>query len=89
MYVQKPLDPGTLNKMYTRTGYLYCMEKKALGTTWIKCYCQYIRENRWDTSRVVDPDLGGSRVVPDIRLPAGYPTKSLSGTILARSVIFW
>jgi len=42
----KPLDPGTLNKMYTRTGYLFCMEKKALGTTWIKCYCSYIRENR-------------------------------------------
>jgi len=42
----KPVDPGTLNKMYTRTGYLFCMEKKALGTTWIKCYCQYVRENR-------------------------------------------
>jgi len=42
----KPVDPGTLNKMYTRTGYLFFMEKKALGTTWQKCYCQYIRENR-------------------------------------------
>jgi len=43
----KPLDPGTLNKMYTRTGYLFLLEKKALGTTsWQKCYCQYIRENR-------------------------------------------
>jgi len=42
----KPLDPGTLNKMYTRTGYLFLAEKKALGTTWQKCYCQYIRENR-------------------------------------------
>lgn len=40
----KPMDP--LTKVYTRTGYLFCMEKKALGTTWIKCYCQYIRENR-------------------------------------------
>ena len=64
------MDPGTLNKMYTRyskrtsentqcskydishmtvsfrTGYLFFMEKKALGTTWQKCYCQYIRENR-------------------------------------------
>ena len=29
-----------------RTGYLFFMEKKALGTTWQKCYCQYIRENR-------------------------------------------
>jgi len=42
----KPVDPGTLNKMYTRTGYLFCQEKKALGTSWQKCYCQYIRENR-------------------------------------------
>jgi len=33
--------------MYTRTGYLFLLEKKALGTTsWQKCYCQYIRENR-------------------------------------------
>jgi len=43
----KPVDPGTLNKMYTRTGYLFFMEKKALGTTWQKCYCQYIRENSY------------------------------------------
>jgi hypothetical protein len=42
----KPVDPGTLNKMYTRTGYLFFMEKKALGTAWQKCYCQYVRENR-------------------------------------------
>ena len=34
--------------MYTRTGYLFLLEKKALGTTsWQKCYCQYIRENRY------------------------------------------
>ena len=45
--MQKPVDPGTLNKMYTRTGYLFCQEKKALGTSWQKCYCQYIRENRY------------------------------------------
>ncbi len=43
---QKPIDPGTLNKMYTRTGYLFLMEKKALGTTWSKCYCHYQREGR-------------------------------------------
>merc|ERR1719187_273988 len=42
----KQVDPGTLNKMYTRTGYLFFMEKKALGTAWQKCYCQYVRENR-------------------------------------------
>jgi hypothetical protein len=32
--------------MYTRTGYLFLMEKKALGTTWSKCYCHYQREGR-------------------------------------------
>lgn len=43
----KPIDPGTLNKMYTRTGYLFLMEKKALGTTsWNKAYCHYQREGR-------------------------------------------
>jgi hypothetical protein len=41
------VDPGALNKMYKRTGYLFFMEKKALGTTWQKCYCQYISENRY------------------------------------------
>ena len=45
--LQKTLDPGTLNKMFTRSGYLFLMEKKALGTTsWSKCYCHYRREGR-------------------------------------------
>ena len=43
---QKPIDPGTLNKLYTRTGYLFLMEKKALGTTWNKYYCHYQRSSR-------------------------------------------
>lgn len=45
-YLQKSIDPGTLNRMYTRSGYLFLMEKKALGTTWTKCYCHYQREGR-------------------------------------------
>ena len=44
--LQKPIDPGTLNKLYTRTGYLFLMEKKALGTTWNKYYCHYQRDGR-------------------------------------------
>ena len=36
-----------MKQILCRTGYLFAMEKKALGTTWQKCYCQYIRENRW------------------------------------------
>ena len=44
---QKSIDPGPLNKMYTRSGYLFLMEKKAvLGTTsWNKCYCHYRRDD--------------------------------------------
>jgi hypothetical protein len=45
-FLEKPQDPGSLNKMFTRQGYLYLMEKKALGTTWAKHYCQYQKENR-------------------------------------------
>ncbi|QQP49481.1 Rho GTPaseactivating protein 10like, partial [Caligus rogercresseyi] len=41
---KKPLDPGTLNRMFTRSGYLYVMEKRALGTVWNKCFCRYQRE---------------------------------------------
>ncbi|KAF8784418.1 Rho GTPase-activating protein 26 like protein [Argiope bruennichi] len=39
--LEKAQDPGVLNKMYTRQGYLFLMEKKALGTTWTKHFCQY------------------------------------------------
>ncbi|XP_074598061.1 GTPase regulator associated with FAK isoform X2 [Brevipalpus obovatus] len=42
----KPQDPGSLNKMYAREGYLFLMEKKAFGTTWIKTFCQYQKECR-------------------------------------------
>ncbi|KAG8197864.1 hypothetical protein JTE90_024263 [Oedothorax gibbosus] len=43
--LEKPLDSGSLNKMFTRQGYLYLMEKKALGTTWTKHFCQYQKDN--------------------------------------------
>ena len=43
---QKPIDPGTLNKLFTRTGYLFLMEKKTIGTTWNKYYCHYQREEK-------------------------------------------
>ena len=42
----KTMDPGTLNKMFTRSGYLYLMEKKALTTSWNKYYCHYQKEGR-------------------------------------------
>ncbi|XP_014787913.1 rho GTPase-activating protein 26 [Octopus bimaculoides] len=30
----------------TRQGYLFLMEKKALGTNWTKCYCRYFKEHK-------------------------------------------
>ncbi|XP_059480973.1 rho GTPase-activating protein 26 isoform X4 [Neocloeon triangulifer] len=40
-----PVDLGIYNKMYTRQGYLYLMEKKAFGTTaWSKQYCMYKKD---------------------------------------------
>ncbi|XP_054164115.1 rho GTPase-activating protein 26-like isoform X2 [Oppia nitens] len=39
-------DSGSLNKMYTRQGYLFLMEKKAFGTSWAKHFCQYDKENK-------------------------------------------
>ncbi|KAG7171020.1 Rho GTPase-activating protein 10-like [Homarus americanus] len=43
---KKSMDPGNMDKMYTRQGYLFLMEKKAFGTTWTKHYCLYQKENR-------------------------------------------
>ncbi|KAI5733103.1 hypothetical protein M8J76_007678 [Diaphorina citri] len=34
------------NKVYSREGYLYLMEKKAFGTTWTKHYCMYQRDKK-------------------------------------------
>lgn len=44
--LEKAQDPGTLNKMYTRQGYLFLMEKKALSTTWTKHFCQYQKNQK-------------------------------------------
>ncbi|XP_064482003.1 rho GTPase-activating protein Graf-like isoform X2 [Ornithodoros turicata] len=44
--LEKPQDSGSLNKMYTRQGYLFLMEKKHLTTIWNKHYCQYQKESR-------------------------------------------
>lgn len=44
--LEKPQDAGSLNKMYTRQGYLFLMEKKHITTIWNKHYCQYQKENR-------------------------------------------
>ncbi|KAH8024803.1 hypothetical protein HPB51_001217 [Rhipicephalus microplus] len=43
--LEKPQDSGCLNKMYTRQGYLFLMEKRHITTIWNKHYCQYQKEN--------------------------------------------
>lgn len=44
--LEKAQDPGTLDKMYTRQGYLFLMEKKHITTTWIKHFCQYQKSQK-------------------------------------------
>ena len=42
-------DPGLLNRMYTRQGYLYVLNKKNMilgASQWIKHYCQYQSNSR-------------------------------------------
>ncbi|XP_012530977.1 rho GTPase-activating protein 26 isoform X2 [Monomorium pharaonis] len=35
-----------LNKLHSREGYLFLMEKKAFGTTWTKQYCTYQKDRK-------------------------------------------
>ncbi|KAL2711964.1 rho GTPase-activating protein 26 isoform X1 [Vespula squamosa] len=35
-----------LNKLHSREGYLFLMEKKAFGTTWTKQYCTYQKDTK-------------------------------------------
>lgn len=51
--------------IYTRQGYLYLMEKKALGTTWTKCYCQYLKSNK-SLSMIPYNQAVGKLNVPEI-----------------------
>lgn len=42
----KSMDQSGTMRVFTRQGYLYLMEKKALGTTWTKYYCQYKKDTK-------------------------------------------
>ncbi|XP_021366144.1 rho GTPase-activating protein 26-like isoform X3 [Mizuhopecten yessoensis] len=42
----KPVNQTGASKGCTREGYLYLMEKKALGVSWNKHYCWYKKENK-------------------------------------------
>ncbi|XP_031840221.1 GTPase regulator associated with FAK isoform X2 [Nomia melanderi] len=44
--IQKSTVETGVNKLYTREGYLFLMEKKAFGTTWTKQYCTYQKDKK-------------------------------------------
>ncbi|KAG7203832.1 hypothetical protein KM043_013843 [Ampulex compressa] len=50
MYKMKDMKKSAvesgLNKLHTREGYLFLMEKKAFGTTWTKQYCTYQKSKK-------------------------------------------
>ncbi|XP_054260735.1 rho GTPase-activating protein 26 isoform X2 [Macrosteles quadrilineatus] len=44
---KQTVDEGAPNKVYSKEGYLFLMEKKKLGTTtWTKHYCMYQRDKK-------------------------------------------
>ncbi|XP_078046415.1 GTPase regulator associated with FAK isoform X1 [Augochlora pura] len=44
--MKKSAVEAGVNKLYTREGYLFLMEKKAFGTTWTKQYCTYQKDEK-------------------------------------------
>lgn len=66
--LEKMSDVGSIDKKYTRQGYLFLMEKKALGTTWTKHYCQYIKENRNFVMMPYSQTTGKSTGIDSIKL---------------------
>ncbi|XP_011256720.1 rho GTPase-activating protein 26 isoform X2 [Camponotus floridanus] len=44
--IQKSTVESGLNKLHSREGYLFLMERKAFGTTWTKQYCTYQKDKK-------------------------------------------
>ncbi|XP_020293772.1 rho GTPase-activating protein 26 isoform X1 [Pseudomyrmex gracilis] len=44
--MKKSAVESGLNKLHSREGYLFLMEKKAFGTTWTKQYCTYQKDKK-------------------------------------------
>lgn len=61
----KPMDQSGTMKGFTRQGYLYLMEKKALGTTWTKYYCQYKKETK-EFYLILYNQIGGKVSDPEL-----------------------
>ncbi|XP_066937948.1 rho GTPase-activating protein 26 isoform X29 [Macrobrachium rosenbergii] len=80
----KSMDPGNMDKMYTRQGYLFLMEKKAFGTTWTKHYCLYQKENRVFT---MIPYNQIQHKIPLVNQSRGYIDRTSTETIVLKSCI--
>ncbi|ESO83842.1 hypothetical protein LOTGIDRAFT_179683 [Lottia gigantea] len=62
--LEKPMDQTGTIKGFTRQGYLYLMERKALGTTWTKYYCQYKKDTK-EFVMILYNQLGGKVSPPE------------------------
>ncbi|XP_068221511.1 rho GTPase-activating protein 26 isoform X4 [Palaemon carinicauda] len=82
--LEKSMDPGNMDKMYTRQGYLFLMEKKAFGTTWTKHYCLYQKENRVFT---MIPYNQIQHKIPLVNQSRGYIDRTSTETIVLKSCI--
>ncbi|XP_041357264.1 rho GTPase-activating protein 26-like isoform X2 [Gigantopelta aegis] len=60
----KPIDQSGTIRGFTRQGYLYLMERKALGTTWTKYYCQYKKETK-EFFMILYNQMGGKLNIPE------------------------
>ncbi|CAG5135137.1 unnamed protein product [Candidula unifasciata] len=61
----KPLDQSGILRGFTKQGYLYLMEKKALGTTsWTKYYCHYKKETK-EFYMIFYNQVGGKLLEPE------------------------
>ncbi|KAK7503806.1 hypothetical protein BaRGS_00004929 [Batillaria attramentaria] len=58
------MDQSGTMKGFTRQGYLYLLEKKALGTTWTKYYCQYKKETK-EFYMILYNQIGGKVSEPE------------------------
>ncbi|XP_069956996.1 rho GTPase-activating protein 26 isoform X3 [Cherax quadricarinatus] len=86
--LEKSMDPGNMDKMYTRQGYLFLMEKKAFGTTWTKHYCLYQKENRVFTMIPYNQIQHKISMVPaSSAILPGLLLKTSTETIVLRSCV--
>ncbi|XP_071088497.1 rho GTPase-activating protein 26-like isoform X8 [Haliotis cracherodii] len=60
----RPIESSGTMRGFTRQGYLYLLEKKALGTTWTKFYCQYKKETK-EFYMILYNQMGGKMSTPD------------------------